>query len=127
GTDAFADWGWRIPFLLSLLLVAIAIYIRLRLQETPIFQAMRAKGQTATNPWREAFLTQNVKYVVIASIVVIGEGCVWYSSQFWALYFLQTVQKVDVLTSSVIVGAALLIATPTIVFFGWLSDRVGRK
>ena len=127
GTEAFNAWGWRVPFLLSLLLVAVAIYIRFRLQETPIFQAIKAKGQTAANPWREAFRGQNLKYVVIATIIVIGEGCVWYSSQFWALYFLQTVKKVDVLTSSVIVGAALLIATPTLVLFGWLSDRIGRK
>jgi MFS family permease len=127
GTEAFNEWGWRIPFVLSLLLVAVAIYIRLRLQETPIFQAIKAKGQTAVNPWREAFLGPNLKLVLIATIVVIGEGCVWYSSQFWALYFLQTVKKVDVLTSSVIVGAALLIATPTLVLFGWWSDKIGRK
>ena len=127
GTEAFNAWGWRIPFVASLLLVAVAIYIRLRLQETPIFQAIKAKGQTATNPWREAFTGPNLKYVVIATIVVLGEGCVWYSSQFWALYFLQTVNKVDVLSSSLIVGAALLIATPTLVLFGWLSDRIGRK
>src|SRR6184192_4941722 len=96
GTDAFNAWGWRIPFLLSLLMVAIAIYIRLQLQETPIFQAIKARGQTATNPWREAFLSQNFKYVVIASVVVLGEGVVWYSGQFWALYFLQQIQKPDV-------------------------------
>jgi len=124
---AFNAWGWRIPFLLSLVMVGIAIYIRLRLQETPIFQAIKAKGQTAINPWREAFSDQNLKYVVIASIVVIGEGCVWYSSQYWALYFLQTVQNVDVLSSNLVVGAALLVATPTLVLFGWLSDKVGRK
>ena len=127
GTEAFSRWGWRIPFLLSAVLVGIAIYIRLQLQETPIFQAIKAKGQTAVNPWREAFLSSNLKYVLIASIVVIGEGCVWYSSQFWALYFLQTVKKVDVLTSSLIVGAGLLIGTPTLVLFGWLSDKIGRK
>ena len=127
GTEAFTAWGWRIPFIASLLLVAVAIYIRLRLQETPIFQAIKARGQTATNPWREAFTGQNLKYVAIATVVVLGEGCVWYSSQFWALYFLQTVNKVDVLSSSLIVGAALLIATPTLVLFGWLSDRIGRK
>jgi MFS family permease len=127
GTEAFTAWGWRIPFILSLLMVAIAIYIRLRLQETPIFQAIKAKGQTSTNPWREAFLTQNVKYVLIASIVVIGEGVVWYSSQFWALYFIQQVQKPDVLHPALITGAALLLATPTLIFFGWLSDRIGRK
>lgn len=127
GTDAFLAWGWRIPFLLSLLMVAIAIYIRLRLQETPIFQAIKARGQTATNPWREAFLTENLKYVAIASVVVLGEGCVWYSSQFWVLYFLQTVTKMDLANRSLIVGLGLLLATPTLVFFGWLSDRIGRK
>jgi MFS family permease len=127
GTEAFNAWGWRIPFLLSLLMVAIAIYIRLQLQETPIFQAIKARGQTASNPWREAFLTQNVQYVIIASIVVIGEGVVWYSSQFWALYFLQQVRKPDVLSPAFIAGAALLIATPTLIFFGWLSDKIGRK
>src|SRR2546422_8025453 len=127
GTQAFNAWGWRIPFVLSLLMLAIAIYIPLRLQETPSFQALKAKGQTAANVWRVAFLTSNIKYVLIASIVVLGEGAVWYSGQFWALFFLQTVKKVDVLTSSTIVGIALLIATPTLILFGWLSDKIGRK
>src|SRR5213594_2552254 len=127
GPEAWNAWGWRIPFLLSLIMVAIAIYIRLRLQETPIFQAIKAKGQTATNPWREAFLSQNLKYVLIASIVVLGEGVVWYSGQFWALYFLQQVRKPDVVTPAVITGIALLIATPTLILFGWLSDKIGRK
>src|SRR5881227_992504 len=127
GTEAFSAWGWRIPFVLSLLMVAIAIYIRLRLQETPIFQAIKARGQTATNPWREAFLSQNFKYVVIASVVVLGEGVVWYSGQFWALYFLQQIRKPDVLTPAIITGIALLIATPTLILFGWLSDKIGRK
>jgi len=127
GNDAFNDWGWRIPFLVSLLLVAMAIYIRLSLQETPIFQQIKARGQTSTNPWRQAFMSRNLKYVLIASVVVLGQGCVWYSSQFWALYFLQTVKKLDVLTSSYIVGIALLIATPTLIFWGWLSDKIGRK
>ena len=127
GTEAFNDWGWRIPFLVSFLLVAIAIYIRLQLQETPIFQEIRAKGQMTRNPWREAFLSSNMKFVLIASIVVIGQGVVWYSGQFWALYFLQQVSKVDVVTSSYIVGIALLLATPTLILFGWLSDLIGRK
>ena len=127
GPERFNAWGWRIPFLVSLLLVAVAIYIRLRLQETPIFQEIKARGQTAKNPWAEAFTGTNLKYVMIATVVVLGEGCVWYSSQFWVLYFLQTASKMDVLKSSIIVGLALLIATPTIVLFGWLSDRVGRK
>jgi MFS family permease len=127
GADVFDAWGWRVPFLISFLLVAIAIYIRLQLQETPVFQAIRAKGQTTKNPWREAFVSKNFKYVVIASIVVIGEGVVWYSGQFWALYFLQQVSKVDVVTSSYIVGIGLLIGTPTLIIFGGLSDKIGRK
>src|SRR5438874_3619554 len=127
GTEAFNAWGWRIPFLLSLLMVAIAIYIRLQLQETPIFQAIKAKGQTSTNPWREAFWSQNIKFVLIASIIVIGEGVVWYSGQFWALYFLQQVSKVDPINTALIVGAGLLIGTPTLILFGWLSDIIGRK
>jgi MFS family permease len=127
GNQAFDEWGWRVPFLISFLLVGIAIYIRLQLQETPIFQEIRAKRQMTENPWKEAFLSANIKYVGIASIVVLGEGVVWYSSQFWALYFLQQVSKVDPLTSSYIVGAGLLIATPTLILFGWLSDIIGRK
>lgn len=127
GTDAFNAWGWRIPFLVSFALVAIAIYIRLQLRETPIFEEIKAKGQMAKNPWKEAFLSANLKFVLIASLVVIGEGVVWYSGQFWALYFLQQVSKVDVVTSSLIVGCALLIATPTLILFGWLSDLIGRK
>ena len=127
GPEAFADWGWRIPFLISLLLVAIAIYIRLSLAETPVFQAIKAKGQTTKNPWREAFLSKNIRYILIASVVVLGQGCVWYSGQFWALFYLQKVKNVDVLSSSYIIAIALLIATPTLVFWGWLSDKVGRK
>jgi MFS family permease len=129
GDESFnAAWGaWRIPFLLSFLLVAIAIYIRLQLGETPIFQEIKAKGLTTRNPWKEAFLSANMKFVLIASIVVIGEGVVWYSGQFWALYFLQQVVKMDLLTSSIIVMAALLIATPTLILWGWASDHIGRK
>ncbi|HYS87613.1 MAG TPA: MFS transporter [Bradyrhizobium sp.] len=127
GNQVFDEWAWRIPFLVSFLLVAIAIYIRLQLQETPIFQEIKAKGQMTRNPWREAFLSSNVKYILIATVVLIGQGVVWYSGQFWALYFLQQVSKVDSLTSSYIVGAALLIATPSLIFFGWLSDQIGRK
>src|ERR671934_951493 len=127
GNDVFNDWAWRVPFLISFLLVAIAIYIRLQLQETPIFQEIKAKGQMTKNPWKEAFLSQNIKYVLIASIVVIGEGVVWYSGQFWALYFLQQVSKVDPLTTAYIVGAALLIGTPTLILWGWVSDLIGRK
>jgi len=127
GNQVFDEWAWRVPFLVSFLLVAIAIYIRLQLQETPIFQEIKARGQMTRNPWREAFLSSNIKYILIATIVLIGQGVVWYSGQFWALYFLQQVSKVDALTSAYIVGAALLIATPSLIFFGWLSDQIGRK
>ncbi|QOZ25828.1 MFS transporter [Bradyrhizobium sp. CCBAU 51753] len=127
GNQAFDEWAWRVPFLLSFLLVAIAIYIRLQLQETPIFQEIKARGQMTRNPWREAFLSANIKYILIAIVVLIGQGVVWYSGQFWALYFLQQVSKVDAITSAYIVGTALLIATPSLIFFGWLSDQIGRK
>src|SRR6266404_3858117 len=127
GNQAFDEWAWRLPFLMSFLLVAIAIYIRLQLQETPIFQEIKARGQMTRNPWKEAFLSANIKYIGIAIIVLIGQGVVWYSGQFWALYFLQQVSKVDPVTSAYIVGAALLIATPSLIFFGWLSDLIGRK
>ena len=127
GNQVFDEWAWRVPFLVSFLLVAIAIYIRLQLQETPIFAEIKAKGQMTKNPWKEAFLSSNIKYIGIATIVLIGQGVVWYSGQFWALYFLQQVSKVNPLTSAYIVGAALLIATPSLIFFGWLSDTIGRK
>jgi len=127
GADEFQAWAWRVPFLVSFLLVAIAIYIRLQLAETPIFQEIKAKGQMTRNPWKEAFLGPNLKYVLIATIVVLGQGVVWYSGQFWALYFLQQVSKVDLLHSSYIVGIALLIATPSLILFGGLSDKIGRK
>ena len=126
GNQVFDEWAWRVPFLVSFLLVAIAIYIRLQLQETPIFQEIKARGQMTRNPWKEAFLSSNIKYILIATVVLIGQGVVWYSGQFWALYFLQQVSKVDPLTSAYIVGAALLIATPSLIFFGWLSE-IGRK
>src|SRR6201997_2385808 len=127
GNADFDAWAWRVPFLVSFALVAVAIYIRLQLQETPIFEEIKAKGQMTKNPWKEAFLSANIKFVLIASIVVIGEGVVWYSGQFWALYFLQQVSKVSALTSSYIVGAGLLVGTPTLILFGWLSDLIGRK
>src|SRR3954451_4919630 len=127
GNEVFDAWAWRIPFLISFLLVAIAIYIRLQLQETPVFQDIKAKGLMTRNPWKEAFMSSIIKFVLIACVVLIGQGVVWYSGQFWALYFLQQVSKVDPLTTAYIVGAALLLATPSLIFFGWLSDIIGRK
>ena len=127
GNDVFNAWAWRIPFLFSFVLVLIAFYMRANFQESPIYAEIKAKGATAKNPWREAFLSANVKYVLIATVVVLGQGVVWYSGQFWALYFLQQVSKVDNLTTAYIVGAGLIIGTPTLILFGWLSDHIGRK
>jgi MFS family permease len=127
GEAAFNDWAWRLPFLFSFLLVFITLYMRLNFEESPIYAEIKAKGQTSRNPWKEAFISANFKFVVIATIIVLGEGVVWYSSQFWALYYLQTVAKVDTLTTAYIVGAGLIIGTPTLILFGWLSDIIGRK
>ena len=101
GEAVFNDWAWRIPFLCSFLLVFVTMYMRANFEESPVYEEIKAKGKTSKNPWREAFLNPaNFKYVVIATIVVLGEGVVWYSSQFWALFYLQTVSKVDTLTSA---------------------------
>jgi MFS family permease len=127
GSDVFNDWGWRVPFLFSFLLMLIAYYIRVNFQESPIFEEIKAKGAMTKNPWKEAFLSNNIKFVLIATIVVLGEGVVWYSGQFWALYYLQQVAKLDALTTAYIVGGGLIIGTPTLVLFGWLSDIIGRK
>jgi MFS family permease len=127
GNDVFDDWAWRIPFLFSFVLMLIAYYIRVHFQESPIFEEIKAKGAMTKNPWKEAFLSANMKFVLIATIVVLGEGVVWYSGQFWALYFLGTVSKLDPLTTAYIVGAGLIIGTPTLILFGWLSDHIGRK
>jgi MFS family permease len=127
GEAAFSDWGWRIPFLFSFLLMLIAYYIRVHFQESPIFEEIKAKAGMTKNPWKEAFLSSNIKLVLIATVVVLGQGVVWYSGQFWALYFLQQVSKLDALTTSYIVGAGLIIGTPTLILFGWLSDHIGRK
>jgi MFS family permease len=127
GEAAFNEWGWRIPFLFSFLLMFIAYYIRAHFQESPIFEEIKAKAGMTKNPWKEAFLSSNIKLVLIATVVVLGQGVVWYSGQFWALYFLQQVSKLDALTTSYLVGAGLIIGTPTLVLFGWLSDHIGRK
>jgi MFS family permease len=127
GETEFSAWAWRIPFLFSFLLVLIAYYIRVHFQESPIFEEIKAKQGTTKNPWKEAFLSSNIKLVLIASIVVLGQGVVWYSGQFWALYFLQQVSKLDALSTSWIVGIGLVIGTPSLIFFGWLSDHIGRK
>jgi len=127
GTVAFADWGWRIPFLLSSVLVAAALYIRWRLRETPLFTRLKEMGRTATSPIRESIGT-NWRLILLALFgATAGQAVVWYTGQFYALYFLQTVRGVDKVTSYAIVATALALGTPLFILFGRLSDRIGRK
>jgi len=129
GETTFADWGWRLPFLLSILLLAVSVWIRLQLSESPIFQKMKEEGTTSKAPLTEAFARWgNAKWVIIALFgAVAGEGVVWYTGQFYALFFLEKTIKVDGATTNILIAIALLIATPAFVFFGWLSDKIGRK
>jgi MFS family permease len=127
--EAFSSWGWRIPFLISILLVGISLYIRLRMRESPIFQHIKTSGMTSAKPLKEAF-TQwpNLKRVLISLFgATAGQGVVWYTGQFYALFYLQTVLKVNATSANYIVAAALLLGMPFFVVFGALSDRIGRK
>jgi len=127
--EAFASWGWRIPFWFSAILLGISVYIRLRLQESPVFAAIKAEGRTSKAPLTESFTNRaNLKLVLIALFgAVAGEGVVWYTSQYYTLYFLIAVLKVNYVTVYTWITVALLIGTPFFIVFGSLSDRVGRK
>ncbi len=129
GEEAFRSWGWRVPFLLSFVLLGLSIYIRLRMAESPLFVRMKRAGKAATNPLKESFTNPvNLRYVLLALFgATAGQGVVWYTGQFYALTFLQTTLKLSWQTSYVLVSIALAIGTPLFVFFGWLSDRIGRK
>ena len=128
GAD-FDTWGWRIPFWLSFFLLLISVYIRLQLQESPMFQQMKAEGKGSKAPLTESFVRwDNLKIVLLALFgATAGEAVVWYGGQFYALFFLGQTLKVDPVTANLLIAGALLIGTPFFVFFGWLSDRVGRK
>jgi MFS family permease len=129
GEEAFADWGWRIPFLLSILLLAVSLWIRLQLEESPVFRKMKEEGTTSKAPLRESFARWgNARVVLIALFgAVAGQAVVWYTGQFYALFFLEKTLKVDGATANILIAIALALATPFFVFFGWLSDRIGRK
>jgi MFS family permease len=129
GEDTFGDWGWRIPFLLSAVLVAIALYIRLRLRETPLFARLKDSGKSSSQPLRDSLGTGKAWRLILLVLIgmTAGQAVVWYTGQFYALFFLQTVQGVKFVDSYIIVGTAIVLATPFFVFFGWLSDRIGRK
>ena len=129
GEDAFKAWGWRIPFLVSLLLLIVSLWIRMQLDESPVFTAMKRSGTTSKAPLAEAFGRWiNLRVVLIALFgAVMGEAVVWYSGQFYALFFLERMLRVDGATTNILIAIALVLATPGFLFFGWLSDRIGRK
>jgi MFS family permease len=129
GEAAFSDWGWRLPFLASALLLVVSLWIRLQLRESPIFEKMVAEGTTSKAPLTESFARwPNLRLVLIALFgLTAGQAVVWYTGQFYALFFLEKMLKLDGALTNMLMGAALLIGTPGFVFFGWLSDRIGRK
>jgi len=129
GEEAFKSWGWRLPFLLSVLLLAVSVYIRLRLQESPLFVEMKSAGRLSRAPLTESFAKWgNARLVLLALFgATAGQGVVWYTGQFYALFFLQNTLKLDFQTAYLLIAAALVIGTPFFVFFGRLSDRIGRK
>jgi MFS-type transporter involved in bile tolerance (Atg22 family) len=129
GEAAFADWGWRLPFLISILLLGVSLWIRLKLEESPVFARMKAEGKGSKAPLTEAFARWgNLRIVLIALFgAVAGQAVVWYAGQFYALFFLERTLKVDGATANILIAIALALATPFFVLFGWLSDRIGRK
>jgi MFS family permease len=129
GEAAFADWGWRVPFLVSILLLAVSVWIRLSMNESPAFQKMKSEGKTSKAPLSESFGEwKNLKIVIIALLgLTAGQAVVWYTGQFYALFFLTTIAKVDGVTANLLIAAALVIGTPFFIVFGSLSDKIGRK
>ena len=129
GEAAFGEWGWRIPFLVSILLLAISVWIRLSLNESPAFQKMKAEGKTSKAPLTESFGEwKNLKVVILALLgLTAGQAVVWYTGQFYALFFLTTLAKVDTITANLLIAAALVVGTPFFVLFGSWSDKIGRK
>jgi MFS family permease len=129
GEEAFKAWGWRIPFLVSILLLGVSLWIRLKLAESPAFQRMKAEGKGSATPLKDSFgRWPNLKLVLIALLgLTAGQAVVWYTGQFYALFFLEKVLRVDAALANILIATALLLATPFFVFWGWLSDKVGRK
>jgi len=126
--EAFASWGWRIPFWMSIFLLGVSVWIRLKLHESPVFTKMKAEGKTSKAPLSDSFLKYpNNKYALLALLgATAGQGVVWYTGQFYALFFMQITLKLDYQTTYMMIGASLLLGTPFFIFFGWLSDKIGR-
>ncbi len=129
GEEAFADWGWRVPFLVSVLLLAISVWIRLSMNESPAFKKMKEEGKTSKAPLTESFGEwKNLKIVILALVgLTMGQAVVWYTGQFYALFFMTGPLKVDNFTANILIAIALAIGTPFFILFGWLSDKIGRK
>ena len=129
GEEAFATWGWRIPFLISIVLLGVSLWIRMQLEESPVFAEMKAAGEGSKAPLTEAFARwPNLRIVIIALVgAVAGQAVVWYTGQFYALFFLEKTLKVDGATTNIMIAIALALATPFFIVFGWLSDKIGRK
>lgn len=129
GEADFKAYGWRVPFLLSFVLLAVSLYLRVKMSESPLFSKMRTAGKLSSNPLKESFTNPvNLKYVLIALFgATAGQGVVWYTGQFYALTFMQSVLKIDWKSSYLMMSLALALATPLFIAFGWLSDRIGRK
>ena len=129
GEEAFGSWGWRIPFLLSGILLAVSIWIRLSLNDSPIFAKMKEEGKTSKRPLGEAFGEwKNAKIAILALFgATAGEAVVWYGGQFYALFFLTQTIKVPAVTAQIMIVTALALGTPGFILFGWLSDKIGRK
>jgi MFS family permease len=129
GVDEFNDWGWRIPFILSAVLVGVSIYIRLKMNESPLFKKIKEEGKISKNPIKESFgKKENLRMVLIALFgATAGQGVVWYTGQFYAMTFIEQTCKVDFVQTRNIIAVALLAGTPLFIYFGWLSDRIGRK
>eukprot|EP01038_Epipyxis_sp_PR26KG_P013473 gene13473-18071_t len=129
GEEVFKAWGWRVPFLVSIILLAVSMWIRMQLNESPVYQKMKDEGKTSKAPLTEAFAKWgNLKWVIIVLFgAVAGQAVVWYTGQFYALFFLEKMLKVDGASTNILIAIALIIGTPGFVFFGWLSDKIGRK
>jgi MFS family permease len=129
GVAEFNDWGWRLPFILSAVLVIVSVFIRVRMQESPLFSKLKAEGKVSKNPIRESFgKKENLKLVLIALFgATAGQGVVWYTGQFYAMTFIEKTCNIEFVQTRNIIAVALLIGTPLFVYFGWLSDRIGRK
>ncbi len=129
GDATFQEWGWRIPFLISILLVGVSLWVRVSLRESPMFQKLKDTKTVSKNPLKESFGNPyNLRWVLLALFgATMGQGVVWYTGQFYALFYMQSVFNVSLVDSNTIMGVALLVGTPLFIFFGWLSDKIGRK